>query len=330
MKKFIITLFVILFMPISVLAEDINVAFTIDNNYPLFTLLAINSILQNNKSDSHYNFYVIEDNITANNKELMSEYVKKRNQSIEFINIDTDIIDGGVLLFSYLKRITPIGMARIMLPKLLDTDIHNVLYLDSDILVTGDLKNLYDIDLCGFPAGLALNITQLKALDGHRFKNGYYNSGVILMDLDMWRKEHISDKMLTFIKDNKDKFLVDDDGDVIFMYPDQDLINIVLNGKIKALPQRWNTQTIRNEVLGDAGGIIHFIGGMKPWAYPLRPNEYMKLYYKYWGQSGLRAYKWHYAFKGLKNNYLYMLAYSRYRFLKFRYKFYKLFEKPEV
>ena len=45
-------------------AEDINVAFTIDNNYPVFALLVINSILLNNDSNSHYNFYIVNNDLS--------------------------------------------------------------------------------------------------------------------------------------------------------------------------------------------------------------------------------------------------------------------------
>lgn len=65
MKKIIaIIVFMFLFV-LPVRAENINVAFTIDNNYPIFTMLVINSILRNNTSNSDYTFYVIENNLTA-------------------------------------------------------------------------------------------------------------------------------------------------------------------------------------------------------------------------------------------------------------------------
>ena len=86
MKKIIaIIVFMFLFV-LPVRAENINVAFTIDNNYPIFTMLVINSILRNNTSNSDYTFYVIENNLTAKNKLKMQKYVNKRKQTVEFIN----------------------------------------------------------------------------------------------------------------------------------------------------------------------------------------------------------------------------------------------------
>lgn len=328
MKKFIITLFSALFMATSVHAEDINVAFTIDNNYPVFTLLAINTILQNNKSDSHYNFYIVENNLSDKNKEKMAEYVKERKQNIEFINIDTDVIDDGEYFFGFSGRITQIAMARIMLAELLPKNVHKVIYLDGDICVTEDLKNLYEIDLGNYPAGLALNFSVFESVNLFKLKDGYYNSGVILMDLDLWRKENLSKKMVDFVKNNKDKFVYLGIDSNVFLYPDQDLINVILNGRIKELPQRWNNQTIRGEVLEYlyGGGIVHYIGDVKPWNYPVNPDDGFKLYYKYWNTSNLKKYKYYYAFLSLNRGYLSMYDYKLNRFVKFRRWFLKAFE----
>lgn len=316
MKKFIITLFSILFLSTSTHAQDINVAFTIDNNYPIFTLLAINTILQNNVSNSHYKFYIIENNVTAKNKEKMTKYVHQRNQDIEFINIDTKIIDDGANFFKLSGRITRIALIRILLPDLLPEDVHKVIYLDGDICVNEDLKNLYDIDLENYPAGLASNITFVQLISKKKLNFEYYNSGVILMDLDMWRKEKISKEMIDFIDKYMPLFL---NGE-IYLYPDQDLINIVLNGRIKKLPQKWNNQTIRRIVLDDIydGGIVHFIGDKKPWNYPARADETFKIYYKYWNTSGLKMYKYYYGILGLKNIYLDIYQYKLKRFYKFK------------
>lgn len=329
MKKFIITLLTTLFISTYTWAEDINVAFTIDNNYPIYTLLAINSILQNNKSNSNYNFYIVENNLTDKNKKKMADYVRERNQNIEFINIDTSKIDDGNNFFGFLGHITPIGMARILLPELLSEDVHKIIYLDGDILVTEDLKDLFDIDLGDLPAGLALNISTFESVDIYKLKGGYYNSGVILLDLDKWRKENISQKMLAYLKNNKDKFIYKGISSNVFLYPDQDLINIMLEGRIKDLPQNWNNQTIRGVILEDmySYGIIHYIGGVKPWNYPAQPDKYFKLYYEYWNTSGLRMYKFYYASKSVKNIYKDICDYKIKRFTRFKNLLYNLAHK---
>ena len=195
-KKFLILLIVIVLntnYSFANKAEKINVAFTIDNNYPIFTLLSINSILKNNVSNSDYMFYIIENNLTDKNKKKMEKFVKKRNQEIEFINIDKPLLKNKELyVHDHCKHVTEIAMARVYLPEILSNDINKVIYLDADTLVLTDLKELYNEDLHGFVAGMVLDISGKVDFKNKifSFKKDYYNSGVILIDLKKAREEN--------------------------------------------------------------------------------------------------------------------------------------------
>ena len=86
-KKAARILFLIIFLfPLKSYA-NINVVFTIDNNYPIYTMLLINSILKNNISNSKYTFWVIEPDITPKNKAKMKKFVEDFGQEINFIDI---------------------------------------------------------------------------------------------------------------------------------------------------------------------------------------------------------------------------------------------------
>lgn len=306
MKKIIITIFAIFLLQISAFAQKVNVAFTIDNNYPIFTLLAINSIIENNVSNSDYTFYIIENNISENNKNLMRKFVEKRNQNIEFINFDTRVIDNGRYYFTFStgQRITPIGMARIMLPKILPDNLHKIIYLDGDILVTGDLSNLYKTDLKDKYAGMVENINEMD-YSKYKFKK-YFNSGMIIMDLDKWRKDNIPDKMVKYLNDNWADFIYHGETDNSkYLYPDQDLINIILDGKIFEIEKCWNNQTIYHYSIEefDKKGMIHYIGPIKPWDFGNIKNEGVLMYYDYWRKSSLGIYRYYYKAKVVKKKF---------------------------
>lgn len=313
MKKLIITLICLLVTTSTAFAEKINVAFTIDNNYPIFTMLAINSILQNNTSNSDYKFFIVENNLTDKNKAKMRKYVKARHQEIEFFNIDTKVIDDGKWFFGFSNRITPIGMARIMLPQILPSDVHRVIYMDGDTLVIEDLKKLFDEDLKGKAFGMSPNIINYSDVVDFKTYSPYLNSGVILMDLDKCRKNHVTDKMLGFIKKNFKLFIYKGDKEGSFLYPDQDLINIVLIDDLKTLPQRWNNQNILGTYMTklNDGGVLHYIGPVKPWHMNKAfSNDFVVEYYKYWDKSGLRAYKIYYGLGLIKDKYAKMLNFK--------------------
>ena len=316
MKKLITCLFLMIIVSTQCgwANEKINIAFAIDNNYVLFALLTMNSILKNNTSNSQYNFYVVEDNLSDKNKNLMEKYIKKQNQNIEFINIDTKKIANGENLFKYLTRITPIGMARIMIPNLLPKDLKKVLYLDADLLVTTDIKPLYDTNLEDKTVGMILNFVKHNKAEGiHKFDE-YYNSGVILIDIDKWRKNNISQKLLDYIQQNKKYFSYSGTVDgFVFLYPDQDLLNIVLENKIKKLPDKWNVQNPRQF---EGNGIMHYAGPNKPWEAGIKQTHRSSLYHKYWRNSPFALSKISFGLKNLKNEYIYFIKSFYHKYLK--------------
>lgn len=328
MKKFIIALFILITVQLSAFAKQtINIAFTIDNNYPIFTMLAINSIFLNNYNCSDYHFYIVENNLSDKNKEKMRKFITNANENntfkseLEFINIDTDTIDKGKYLFAFSNRITPIAIARIMLPDLLDID--KVLYMDGDILVTTDLLPLYETDLKNYVAGMVPNITQSTTPDIHTKTSTYFNSGVILMDLKKCRKMKSTEQMISYLNQNLDRFIYDktttDNQTNIdkFLYPDQDLINIVWDGKIKALDKKWNNQTIYGVqmLFTTSDCIIHYIGPVKPWSFKKPMSKAEKQYLTYWDEcQELRIYKYYYGWKKIQKDIKYMSKLKLHRY----------------
>ena len=308
MKKLLILICIIFLSPLFAAAEQINVAFTIDNNFPMFTMLLMESILDNNDSNSDYKFWVVENNVSDKNKKKMENYIKSRNQQIEFIHFDTEAIDKGTNFFTFSAgAITPIAMARIMLPDLMPKDIHRVLYLDSDMLATGDISEMYNTDLGKYTVGMVKNTSQDETKI-YKFKDGYFNSGLILMDLDKCRKENSPKKMVDFLTKHK-KLFVYVPGDIAnkyFKYPDQDLINIVWDGKIKPLDKKWNNLCIRGSTMDNVlkRGIIHYIGASKPGDFE-GANEYLyiEMYFENWRNSPFKGCIKYYFAKRFVNDY---------------------------
>lgn len=290
--------------------EQINVAFTIDNNYPIFALLSINSILKNNVSNSNYTFYIVENNLTNKNKKKMETFVKKRNQNIEFININEPLLTLDVYKHKYSSHVTEIGMARIYLPDLLPKEVEKVLYLDADTLILTDLKDLYNEKLDNYIAGMVLDIDDNVDFENkiYLFKKDYFNSGVILINLKKAREEKSTQKFIDYF--NNVMLPIINGGDVNkYRYPDQDLINIVWKDKIKKLHYKWNMQGVcLNE-----NGIIHYVTRSKPWEFipywydnSILPRE---IYIKYWDEcSDLRFYRYYYVLKSIYRDYLILVS----------------------
>ena len=313
MKKIFLIAFIFFFFPLMSSAKEapLNVIFTIDNNYPVMTMITIESILDHNWSNSDYIFYVIENNITNKNKKMMRDFVEKRNQQIEFLHVDTNKLDKNGDLFDFSNRITSIACARILIPELLPKTAHKALYMDSDIIVTRDLKDLYKTNLKNKSAGMILNHDQKNGAEKlYKFRHGYYNSGVILFNLDACRKNNTSKRMLAFLDKNREKFISKDkkNYDNKWKFPDQDLINVVWDNEIKTIPTNWNNQCVNGACqlyVYKNEGIIHYLGSEKPWDYAERYKytDQHQIYYAFLKKPELKKYRYYFALRKIYLNY---------------------------
>jgi lipopolysaccharide biosynthesis glycosyltransferase len=167
---------------------------------------------------------------------------------------------------------------RFLLPDLLP-DRSRVIYLDSDTLVMSDLQGLWDTSLDPHPLAAVANVVEPGVRPhvedlGVQFPGGYFNSGVLLMDLDRMRAEQSSEQLLKAAADLRESLI----------WPDQDALNLVFSSRWLPLHPRWNTQNSfwgwrhwAVEIFGEAlleeaishPAIRHFEGPgiSKPWHY---------------------------------------------------------------
>ena len=130
--------------------------------------------------------------------------------------IDSTAFDGAPVSRQYPREM----YYRLLAPFFLPEHLHRILYLDPDILVINPLRPLWETDLRGnlFAAAahtgkteLANNINQLRLGTDH----AYFNSGVLLMDLDRGRDEISPEDIFTYTREHAKELLL----------PDQDILN---------------------------------------------------------------------------------------------------------
>lgn len=122
--------------------------------------------------------------------------------------------------------------SRLFIPELLPEAHGRALYLDCDTLVVDSLCELDRIDLGGRPLALGLDAVHrsYKRYIGLRLDEPYYNTGVFLMDLDVWRDRHCTERLMDELAHPTGKIAL----------PDQDIIARALKGEVQALSPRWN------------------------------------------------------------------------------------------
>ncbi len=157
---------------------------------------------------------------------------------------------------------------RVLAPRILPANIRKILYLDCDIIVRRSLQDLWSVDLCDH----ALAAVECSFWDPTSdffvpLPSGakYFNSGVLLINLDYWRENDVCERTLAFVRNHPEK---------VNLY-DQDALNAVLVNRWVTLPAVWNEQaqsTLDRPALRDKNvvdpAIVHFVSADKPWHWP--------------------------------------------------------------
>lgn len=265
--------------------NKINVCLSCDNNYCKYAGVVIASILYNAENTDELNFYILNSGISDENKNKILNLKQIKECEIFFVDIDESEFEIYKKLNTH-KYITLPTYYRLKLTKILP-DISKIIYLDCDMVVNTNLKELYNVDLEDKYIG---GVLDARVKHKRKWKNSnYINAGMILFDLEKFRQNNIEE---IFVKYTKEHINEIETGD-------QDIINFSLKNRIKILPDYWNVQ-----VSGFASRtnftrypkIIHYIGSDKPWIFA--SNTYFKeLYFKYlqltpWALSNDEKEKW--------------------------------------
>ena len=167
--------------------------------------------------------------------------------------------------YSTLRHVSPMTFARLLIPTVLGSDMTRVLYLDADTLVLGDLRPLWEMDLGGQTIGAVTDHADPKihakapGFEEIPHVSKYFNAGMLLIDLQKWRKQGISEKALTYLEHHPHS-----------PFSDQDALNVACCDRWAELESRWNFQNhfdhcILNMPQQMRPDIIHFISQVKPW-----------------------------------------------------------------
>ncbi len=247
-----------------------EIAFGFDEKYVMPGGVLIASILKTHP-DTAINFHILSESISEESKRLLKATVQTAPATqLHFYSI-TDWKAKTRMPEAF--HFTVAIYYKLFIASLLPVSVSKVLYLDSDMLVVDSLLELWETDLGNYAAAMSVDLHHDDIRDFNRLNyemyNGYYNSGMCLLNLDLWRAENLPEKILSYIVANK----------AHCKFYDQDAINYVLRGRIRRVSFRYNMQdfyaiedvTVRQSLhedllaARDHPAIVHFVGGVKPW-----------------------------------------------------------------
>lgn len=243
----------------------VPIFFTIDDNYAPYMAVALYSLMENANPQYDYTIYIIYQDLSDANKKRIID-MRKDNFEIIFQKMN-DTVHGissdkaGCLRCDYS---TYTIYYRLFIADMFP-QYDKGLYLDSDIVVPGDIAELCLTDLHGKPVGACADISvsgveviasyMENAVGVDRYK--YINSGILLMDLKKIREINLSQHFLRLLN----TYCFDT------IAPDQDYLNAMCNGNIFLLDKVWDAMPLHNQPEMSEPKIIHYNLFDKPWCY---------------------------------------------------------------
>lgn len=294
----------------------INVCLSTDNNYSKYAGVVIASILSNANPEDELHFYILDGGIQKENKEKILSLKNIKNCEITFVPIDKNLFEVYKNIGTH-AYISLSACYRLKLSSLLPK-IDKVLYLDCDVIVNSDLNDLFNKDISEYYAAGIRDIAMKSSGYIPKLNDGniYFNSGVLLFNLSKIRQDNIESRFEQYTKENIKTIRVGD----------QEIINVVCQGKIKQIDSEWNVQSsnfVNRSDYTKTPKIVHYIGRQKPWIFGSM-NYWKDLYFSAlqktpWAIPQEETFKWTQL-----NQIVSLLNYIKYRPLfMFRLKFYK-------
>ena len=269
-----------------------NVLVSCDENYinPLKTMLY--SLFKSN--DIQIEIYLIHKDIRDEKIKEIEKFVEKASLGkgkLSPIKVE-DLFSKAKTTFYYTEEMYYRLLAYKYLPKSLD----RILYLDPDVLVLNSCEELYNMDLSDnyfaaathtIPTVQSANVARLSLTSGHKDIENYFNSGILMINLELARNsEKYEKEVLNYVENSKSLGLI---------MPDQDLLNVVFRNKIikideikynydarRYLAYKLKDKKYKISYIISNTCFLHFCGKRKPWLDENNLGVFTSLYLYFW------------------------------------------------
>ncbi|MCM1514102.1 MAG: glycosyltransferase family 8 protein [Anaeroplasma bactoclasticum] len=254
----------------------IPIFFAVDNNYAPFLAVSLQSMLDHASTDYFYEVYVLTDNMDKEYQEGLNTLNSEKCQ-LHYVDVNERIQAVGDKLHTrdyYSGAI----YYRLFIADLFQ-EYDKALYLDADIVVLGDIAQLYQTPIDDKYLGV-ISDDVVASCDEFReyVKDGvgspvpyYFNSGILVMNLKKMREEDLFGQFKSLF--TKVKFII---------APDQDYLNVLCRNQVVYVDSNWNkTPQFSKKEEERQIQLIHYKLTQKPWHYPnMQFGEYFWHYAK--------------------------------------------------
>ncbi|KAB5544000.1 hypothetical protein DKX38_012112 [Salix brachista] len=257
--------------------QRIHIVMTLDANYLRGTMAAVLSILQHSTCPENMEFHFLWSRFE---REVFSS-IKSTFPYLNFkvYRFDSNRVRGKISKSIRQALDQPLNYARIYLADIIPSDVKRVIYLDSDLVVVDDIAKLWEVDLeekvLAAPEYCHANFTNyfsnlfwfdpVLAKTFHGRRPCYFNTGVMVVDVEKWRQGGITQKVEEWMTVQKQKRIYHLGSLPPFL--------LVLAGNIKGVDHRWNQHGLGGDNMEGKCrslhpgpiSLLHWSGKGKPW-----------------------------------------------------------------
>ena len=211
----------------------INILF--GGNYKVFDGILLCLLSMTKHTQSPLAIYILTADVTEINPDfkplddkqisILNNVVKEKNQlsRVEKIMLNQDFNEWINSSKNRLNSYTPFAFLRLFADQIKNLP-NKIIYLDTDIMINGDIKELFDADVSNHELGV------VKDRYGHIFiRPKYFNSGMLLMNMNKIKESELLKKVKDFCSNKK------------MAFPDQSALNKCCKNKLY-LPRKFNEQ----------------------------------------------------------------------------------------
>ena len=251
-----------------------------DDNYAMPLAVTARSAIANLQSDRPVALFILDGGISKTNKRKITRSLDSKQVEISWLTLDN-------ALFANLtsdRHLTITAYYRLLLPQILPPEFKKAIYLDTDMVVTGNLEEIWNIYLfynfvlavkyfTKLTISMCTSVRDYEQL-GISPDCKYFNSGLLVINMDKWQADNIGHRVIEYIRQN-----------IQYRPNDQDALNAIVAGKWGQLHPKWNQMPgvyypdfkernplppeVYQELLHQPC-VIHFTNTPKPWCAGLR------------------------------------------------------------
>lgn len=256
-------------------ANAIHFAFGVDANYVKYA-----GVLMTNLVHQHIGkqlcFHLAMDGLSKEDEERLNNFTALyRGTEIYGYQADDIISQLNLPSENVPPRLNRSVLLRVLLPQFLPRQLKRVIYMDVDMLARGSMESLWKLDLKGCPLAALPERTENGNADRLSLSSGkYFNAGIMVIDLELWRRRKLTEKVTACYQQNTSNFLM----------MEQDALNTVLDGDFLPLDIRYNRQLEANNPAAakwePEDVVLHFVNEAKPWTKGCL-QEFYDMYWQY-------------------------------------------------